>query len=68
MEDDGDAREALAAILIEVGAAAVAATSAREALAALAGGPADVVISDIAMPHDDGYALVREIRRCSPRP
>jgi signal transduction histidine kinase len=63
VEDDGDAREVLATILGEAGAAVIATTSAREALAALAGGPADVVISDIAMPHGDGYTLVREIRR-----
>jgi CheY-like chemotaxis protein len=33
-----------------------------EALAILEGGDVDVIISDVAMPGRDGYALMREVR------
>jgi CheY-like chemotaxis protein len=34
----------------------------REALAELENGPPDVIISDIGMPEEDGYALISRIR------
>jgi CheY-like chemotaxis protein len=38
------------------------ASSAREALGALAGVRPDVLISDIGMPEEDGYELIRRVR------
>jgi CheY-like chemotaxis protein len=31
-------------------------------MAALAAEPSDVLVSDIAMPHEDGYTLIRRVR------
>jgi CheY-like chemotaxis protein len=40
----------------------VSAASARDALQALGRVPVDVLLADIAMPEQDGYELIREIR------
>jgi signal transduction histidine kinase len=61
VEDEIDAREALAAVLEHAGATVRAASSVDEALALLAGAHPDVIVSDIAMPHQDGYALMRRL-------
>ena len=64
VEDDPDAREIIVRSVTDVGATATAVASAAEALEALRErGPADVVITDIGMPGDDGYALLRELRK-----
>jgi signal transduction histidine kinase len=61
VEDEADAREALAAVLEHAGATVRAAGSVDEAMAALAGVQPDVIVSDIAMPQQDGYALMRRL-------
>jgi len=38
------------------------AASAREALQAMAAVQPQVLVSDIGMPHEDGYALMRQVR------
>ena len=38
---------------------------AREAMRLLAGGEVDVLVTDLAMPEEDGYALLRAIRETS---
>jgi PAS domain S-box-containing protein len=63
VEDDADSREALALALAECGARVRHAGSVREALAAYEARPPDLVVSDIGMPDEDGYTLIREIRR-----
>ena len=62
VDDEEDARELLAAILLRCGVDVVAAGSAAEALAAIKNRVPDVVISDLGMPEADGYSLVRDIR------
>jgi signal transduction histidine kinase len=62
VEDEEDARELLIALLERAGAIVSAAASAREALAVLEREPPAVVLSDIGMPGEDGYALIRRIR------
>jgi PAS domain S-box-containing protein len=62
VEDEEDARELLVALLERAGAIVSAASSAREALAVLEREPPAVVLSDIGMPGEDGYALIRRIR------
>lgn len=62
VEDDPDAREFLVRLLKDRGAAVVSAASADQALALLAEHTPDLLISDIGMPHKDGYQLIREIR------
>jgi CheY-like chemotaxis protein len=63
VDDDEATLEFLAAALGYCGAQVTVATSAAEALAALAGARPDVVVSDIAMQGHDGYWLLREIRK-----
>jgi signal transduction histidine kinase len=63
VDDESDAREASRAVLESAGALVVAAGSVREALAALrAGTIVDLVVSDIAMPEEDGYTLMERAR------
>jgi CheY-like chemotaxis protein len=62
VDDEGDARDLLAAMLEGAGATVTVARSAGDALQALAGRPADVLLSDLAMPRGDGYELMREVR------
>jgi signal transduction histidine kinase len=62
VEDDPDARGALRSLLELAGARTHVAGSASEALAAMAREPVDVVVSDIAMPDEDGYSLVSKLR------
>ncbi|HVH07434.1 MAG TPA: ATP-binding protein [Myxococcota bacterium] len=63
VEDDTDSREALAMALAERGARVRHAGSVREAIAAYDERAPDVLVSDIGMPEEDGYDLIREIRR-----
>jgi signal transduction histidine kinase len=62
VEDDADARSALRVVLELAGAETRVAGSADEAMAVMRADPADVVVSDIAMPDQDGYALVEKLR------
>ncbi len=62
VEDDQDARDLVAAVLESAGAHVTTATNASEALERWASVRADVLVSDVAMPGLDGYALVRAIR------
>ena len=62
VDDEGDARELMSAILAQCGAEVTAAATAQSALAALEQTPFDVLVSDIAMPEDDGYDLIRNVR------
>ena len=66
VDDEPDARELLAAGLGRCGAEVVTAESAREAIAALAAGKFDALISDIGMPEEDGYELIRQVRALTP--
>jgi len=66
IDDQREARESLGALLTQSGADVELAASGREALACLethrdAPGP-QVVVCDIAMPEEDGYATLRRIR------
>jgi PAS domain S-box-containing protein len=62
VDDEQDARELTSTILSEGGALVVAAASASDALKALNEQPLDVMISDIGMPEQDGYQLIRRVR------
>ncbi len=62
VDDEEDSRELLAAILAGSGAAVETAASAAEAFAAFRERRPDVLLSDIAMPNEDGYELIRRIR------
>jgi signal transduction histidine kinase/CheY-like chemotaxis protein len=62
VEDNDDSRKLLKAILSRSGAAVHAAASASAALQFLAEEQPDIIISDIEMPGEDGYSLIRKIR------
>ena len=63
VDDEDDTRASIAMLLTSQGAEVATAASVREALDRLKrDGRRDVLISDIAMPDADGYALLREIR------
>jgi CheY-like chemotaxis protein len=62
VDDEQDTREMLKAGLGQCGAEVTAAGSAAEALEALVAGAPDVLISDIGMPGEDGYELIRKVR------
>jgi signal transduction histidine kinase/ActR/RegA family two-component response regulator len=65
VDDEADARELLVAALTHSGATVASATSCEEALALLAVAGSDrphVIVSDIGMPREDGYELIRRLR------
>jgi len=62
VEDDEDMRAMVRAALDAAGAHVIAVASAPQARRALSERCPDVLISDIAMPDEDGYSLVRSLR------
>jgi signal transduction histidine kinase/CheY-like chemotaxis protein len=62
VDDDGDTRDLLATTLRAEGADVTTAGSVAEALSALERRRPDVLVSDISMPGEDGYTLVRRLR------
>lgn len=67
VEDDDDARDLVGIILSNAGALVHSAASAEEGFRVVATGRAQLLVSDIGMPGEDGYSLMRRIRglRCS---
>jgi CheY-like chemotaxis protein len=61
-EDDADGRQALTLILELAGAEVTAVESVRAALSVVDGLRPDVLVSDVGMPGEDGYALIRHVR------
>jgi signal transduction histidine kinase len=66
VDDEPDARSFLSALLQKQGAAVWAAGSTAEAIDAFGAARPDVLVSDIAMPGQDGYDLIRHVRDLSP--
>ncbi|WP_414513902.1 ATP-binding protein [Nostoc sp. PCC 9305] len=62
VDDEADVRQWITAVLEESGATVSTFSSTRQALEALEELHPDVLISDIGMPGEDGYALMRKIR------
>ncbi|MCX5794134.1 MAG: response regulator [Elusimicrobia bacterium] len=67
VDDDDDTRNMIASVLEHCGAKAQGAASAAEAFSAFRASRPDMVISDIAMPEEDGYSLMRRIRALRPQ-
>jgi PAS domain S-box-containing protein len=65
-DDDADARALISEVVSGAGAVVTEAASAVEAYAALRANPPHVLISDIGMPGEDGYSLIRRIRSLPP--
>jgi signal transduction histidine kinase/ActR/RegA family two-component response regulator len=66
VEDEADARELVAAVLQRCGADVTAVPSAREALERVRRERPDVLVSDVAMPGEDGISLMRRVRQLLP--
>jgi PAS domain S-box-containing protein len=66
VEDEPDVRELMVAVLERCGVKVTATASAEEGLRALQREKPDVLISDIGMPHEDGYTLIRKVRALPP--
>jgi signal transduction histidine kinase len=61
VDDEPDARELVTMVLSDAGAAVQAAASVDEALALMGRERFDVLVSDIGMPGEDGYSLMRKV-------
>ena len=62
VEDEEDARELISDVLAEAGAEIEKVASAAEGFERLQADPPHILISDIGMPNEDGYSLLRRIR------
>jgi signal transduction histidine kinase len=65
VDDEPDTRELLKFVIGQCEASVTTAASAAEALSLLERERFDVLVSDVGMPEQDGYALVRALRRSS---
>ena len=66
VDDEPDALDLLRVVFEGCGARVTAASSAAEALRYLREGRPDVLVSDIGMPDEDGYELIRKVRALRP--
>lgn len=68
VDDDADMRDLLTFTLEACGGEVIATASANEAIAILIQTAAslDILISDLGMPEEDGYALLRRVRTLAP--
>ena len=62
VDDEEDTRQLLVQALTFYGATVVSADSAEEALTEIQDKHPDILVSDIGMPDEDGYTLIRKIR------
>ena len=62
VDDHADSRDLFAAILGRSGAEVTAVDTVREGLATARRARPDVIVCDLAMPGDDGFALIREVK------
>ncbi len=62
VDDEPDVRELLTTVIEGSGAQVIAVASAQEAINVLEQMQPDVLVSDIAMPLEDGYSLIRKVR------
>lgn len=68
VDDDAEIREALSAVLRDLGFQVESAGDGVQALARLRQKPCDVILSDLHMPRLDGAELIRELRRAADAP
>ena len=66
VDDEPDARDLIAVMLVDGGAEVVSVGSASQALYELDRQRFDLLVSDIGMPQMDGYALIKKIRQLPP--
>ena len=66
VDDETDTRELLITLFEECGAEVTEAASTSEALEMIQKSPPDLLVSDIGMPYEDGYVLIRKVRLLDP--
>ena len=66
VDDDHDTLQVLTIALRQAGAEVRACSSADEALKTVEGWEANLLVSDIGMPNEDGYSLIRKVRALEP--
>jgi PAS domain S-box-containing protein len=66
VDDEPDARALMRRLLEDSGATVLEASSAAEGLSTLRAARPDVLVSDIGMPRESGYTLIRQIRALPP--
>jgi CheY-like chemotaxis protein len=62
VDDEAEAREIISTVIMRTGAEVTACHSASEALAKVLEWKPDVILSDIAMPDEDGYSFIGKVR------
>lgn len=62
VDDDSDTRQMLKAVLSEYQAHVIVAASAAEAIEEIERRKPDVLVSDLGMPEQDGYELIKKVR------
>jgi signal transduction histidine kinase/ActR/RegA family two-component response regulator len=62
VDDEAEARQIIGTVIARTGAEVETCPSAREAMTRLLEWRPDVLLSDIAMPEEDGYAFIRRVR------
>jgi signal transduction histidine kinase len=65
-DDQQDSRDLIEFLLKQQGAVVTAAASAAEAFEAVRSNPPDVLLSDVEMPDENGYAFIGRLRALSP--
>jgi CheY-like chemotaxis protein len=63
VDDQADARALLKDVLQDAGAEAVGVSAVRDALELLTRFTPDVLVTDVGMPGEDGYSLIRQVRQ-----
>src|SRR5882672_2544203 len=63
VDDEEDSRDLVTAILTRCGSEVRCCESAAEAIKTFRAWKPDLLVSDIGMPHEDGYALIRKLRK-----
>jgi len=66
VDDEADARDLFRTVLEQSGARVTAVASGAEAFSSFTASPPDVVVSDIEMPDENGYDLIRRLRDLPP--
>jgi CheY-like chemotaxis protein len=66
VDDDASTQELVATMLVMYGVSVRTAGRAAQALEILSSWRPDVLLADLAMPEEDGYALVRRVRALPP--
>ena len=66
VDDEPDARDLVTAVLVKCGARVRTASTAENALERVRERRPDVLISDIGLPSEDGFSLIRRVREIEP--